>query len=134
MPYEVRPYLSDRVILTRYWGAVTAEEIQAASAITLRDYMQPYTHKVHQLIDISGIVSYPTNIPLIAQSMGHLRAPQMGHFLLFSTPDQRVASLIGSFVAQLNRTPFWAVASYAEAHRMLAGILPDLVDQLPPLP
>jgi len=86
MPYDVKWLIEDYVILERFWGVFTADEVAAADAcvITLIEHSPQAT--VHAIIDDTQIIQMP---PITA--LGKIKSaqhPKLGWSIIFGNKRQ----------------------------------------------
>ena len=131
MPQETGWYIEEKVIIARYWGAVTLQDIYDSAAIEHELLESARGHTVHVLVDKIGQTSSPTELIRVREALRSvLTHPAMGWTVAYGniqdvTRDYINVVITKSFKAHYRAFPsrVQALAFLAKADHSLRGML-----------
>jgi hypothetical protein len=134
MPVKLSWYLEDRVVLVKFLGMVTVDELVDASYMGvsyIEQSIAPYVHFVH---DASELIQLPRQIqPIIKAAQVSFSHPRVGWIVAYQVPD-RLTSFTGNLVSQVFRVRYRIFDTKPQALAFLQtrdATLPDLASVEP---
>jgi len=128
MPFEMSWYLPKRVVLLRYYGHATVEDIDRVGDVSVQ-YVLEGTPPVHIIADMTEVETFPTNLRQSARAIRTIKDPAMGWTVIISTnPLMRVIIVTLSRLAGFR---FHIATSREQARAFLVGVdatLKELLD------
>lgn len=128
MPVENRWYIEGRVVLTRLFGNVTVDELEAASkeGTALND---SGVAPVYGIVDMTGLEHFPSRLSDVTKLIQGGKSDKLSWIIVYGIPN-RMANFLATVFAQLVRTNFKVVNTQDEALQLverLEGKMPTPV-------
>jgi hypothetical protein len=129
MPYEIRWYVENRVVLNRIWGEYSLDEMRAGNEVILA-WMRAAPTRVHLLVDVREIGHFPNNFRPMLQEIERFRnEPKMGWGVMLTT--NKLLHFFGVLASNVTRGSFRAATNYQEANAILSRVDPAVAPLLP---
>jgi hypothetical protein len=98
MPYEIQWHKAPRILVSRFSGHITLEEVAQANrdTITLLQSGQP---PVHLIVFVDEMLSGPIQVKTLVEHTTFLKEPQLGWMVQVS--NNKMWSFLASIVSQL---------------------------------
>jgi hypothetical protein len=122
MAMEVRWHKENQVIYMALWGDITVDEIKESGVIIMDMVGADNPLPVHEIIDVSGMQSFPTQINRwteVASSMSQTN--KQSWFVVVGA--NRMVNFVGAVVSQLAGVNCKMVSSLAEAEEFVDHLL-----------
>jgi hypothetical protein len=118
MAFEIDWYIDKRVMLTRFSGEVSAEDLRQHGA-KIETYIQEGDKPLFLIVDTLGMTQYPTNLKEALEAMGSNR-PRSGdvEWTIIVT-DNRFINFVGTIVANVFKISVRACKSMGEAEAFI---------------
>lgn len=129
MGAKVNWYVKDRIVLSYFWGHITAEEVEYVMNQST-DHVQSGIKPVHSIVHGLDVTKYPMNLPQVLQMTSVLKNSDFGWFIMIT--DDRMARFMSSVVSQVTKLKFRSIPSTEEAIEFLRDMDSSLPD-LPPM-
>lgn len=103
MPFEISWQHENRVILGRYYGVMSLDDLVNWDT-SVAQYLNTGTPPIHLILDVSEVTKFPTNVLQLRNHLNNLSHPSKGWTLLVGS-----SSLINSLttiVTQLAHSKF----------------------------
>ncbi len=85
MPFEMIWYLPKRIVLLRYYGHTTVEDIARVGEMSVQYVLEEGTSPVHVIADMTEVEKFPTNLRRAASAIKTINDPAMGWTVIIST-------------------------------------------------
>lgn len=127
MTVEFTWYIEDYIVLARLTGDVTVADLETGNHTILNCMAATTAPCIHTIYDLRKITRVSFSTRRILDTLPFLRAPEMGAFVVFGTPDHLngVVNLMGNVITRLTRTPFYNVPSFQDALSVIHRIDPE---------
>ncbi|MCI0713908.1 MAG: hypothetical protein L0154_27375 [Chloroflexi bacterium] len=129
MGAKVNWYVKDRIVLSYFWGNITAEEVEDVMNQST-DYVQSGIKPVHSIVHGLEVIKYPMNLPQVLQMTSVLKNSDFGWFIMIT--DDRMARFMSSVVSQVTKLKFRSIPTTGETVEFLRDMDPSL-PELPPM-
>lgn len=123
MPYEVRWYYPQRILLLRVYDTVTVEDI-GLFGVKIREFANEAIPPMYTIIDALDVKQFPTNLNQLRQAATMERHPNVVWTILVS--QNKLINFITSVFTQLSGVTFRAFDSMEAAVEFIALKEPSL--------
>jgi hypothetical protein len=131
MPYKLSWYHENYVVYAAVIGKFTATEFEAYGQELVERFLDPASHPIHIISDVSQMESFPTQVwTAIRATEPWLRHPQLGRIALLSEGSSSMLRFLLSAVQQIVPIRYHMVVTPGEALMLLQQLDPNLCDAL----
>jgi len=123
MPVEIKWYIQDHVLIARYYGHVSAEDIHKQYLEGIRMSESVDTALVHMIADIADVTSFPKNVMEFQGSFGE-KAKNAGWVVLVG--ENKMIRFLSSIISNLMKLRFAYVNTHDEAVEFITARDPFL--------
>src|SRR6185436_12077430 len=125
MAYEMYWHVDKRVIGTRFYDEVSAEDLIVQGTQT-EEYIKEGVHPLFLLVDALGVTKYPTNLKEMLEAMGKNPSNSGNLEWTIVVTDNRFINFIGSVVSNFFKIAVRTCKSIEEAEAFIAHHAPEL--------
>ena len=95
MAYEVKWYVTDRILYARCYGDYTLDELASMTQCVVDDYLNAADSTVHFLVDLENMATYPVQVARIRDvTQASLQHPNMGWLLVYGVNNPMLGFII----------------------------------------
>lgn len=128
MPYEIAWYIKNRVLLLRFSGNVTIEDVESAGN-SARHMIESQSSPVFSVSNIEDTTSVPANLRLLLRALVNARHPMRAMSIVVGADP--VARILMNSLSRLSLTPLYYVETFEDALRLIHQKAPTLTDEHP---
>ena len=119
MAYEVKWYVTDRIVYARCYDDYTLDELASMTRCFVDDYLNAADSTVHLLVDLNDMDTYPVQVARIRDVVqDSLLHPNMGWLLVYGVNNPMLAFII-KVATQVMRTRVRQINELDEAISVL---------------
>lgn len=123
MPVDVQWYIPNHVLISRFYGDVTPQDIRKQYTLGLEMSESVNTALVHLITDVSEVQSFPKNVMDMKDSLG-TKARNAGWVVLVG--ENKMIRFLSSVVSNLMKLRFTYVNTLEEALKYITDRDPNL--------
>jgi len=131
MPYQLSWYRENRVIVGKFQGVVTPDDLQGINESAVK-LVREGTPPVHDIIDALALEKVPFDLKLLNKSLQLFKEPNLGWVIVIARNP--LFGFLGTTLSHLGGKRFRMVETWDEALATLARVDTTLSDLQPSAP
>jgi hypothetical protein len=129
MPFETYWHLEKRVVGTRFYDEVNAQDL-ITNGEEMEALIKDGIHPLFLLVDALGVTKYPTNLKELLEAMGKNPSNSYNLEWILVVTDSRFINFIGSIVSNFFKISVRTYKTIGEAETFIAHHAPDIAPAL----